>query len=127
MMIQKRISRLRLWVFRGVLLGLAMAPLASVSLAAESKLSELEGEQQADELRKALREAYGSLFPEGLVQVSVRTAYDRFIEVRGLPGGELSTDDAFMNTLLLLESHGILQINEKMLSGGPPSGEGYEK
>ena len=109
------------WFFRSTLSLLALLPMAAVSLAAEAKLNELEGEEQNDELRVALRQAYASLFPENVEQTSVNEAFKRFSQQRQLDPSARETHELFTKTLLLLEEKGILHINNALVSGRPPS------
>ena len=104
---------------RNLILGiLALLPVASIATAAESALSEREGQVRSDRLRAELFRARRILFPEGNRRVSIVDAYERVraLLTRGKSPSPATVDEEMQRLVLLLLDNGMIQMDEKQIT-----------
>lgn len=106
-------------IFQLLMVILGYAPIASISVAAHAKASELKGEDQPAVLRKQLQAARNRLMPLGYSHFSVDQAMDRSAAITGLLGAEL--EESIRRDIQLLMDQGILEVKENMLISGVQS------
>lgn len=97
---------------------LSYAPIATVAVAAQSKASEIDGEDQNLVLLKAFRESRYRLLPDGQVALSIETAKKRYAKITGLDGVDL--EQSMNQDIQFMVENGLIQLNEKgIVSNGP--------
>ena len=104
----------------GLLIVASYAPFASVAMAAESKLTNLEGELQQDKLRAQLQATRNALLPFGVSRMSLSESKKRFLLMNPSMSG-LEAENAFVRAVLMLKESGLLFIDERNVLSGPPS------
>ncbi|MGK5087898.1 hypothetical protein WDW86_10100 [Bdellovibrionota bacterium FG-2] len=106
-----------------ILTVLAVMPIASISLAATSELSAMEGEVQKGILLGDALKIKGQLFSDFETETTIDEAYVRFSKSSAIQDvNELNAKfDQALQTLL---KNGLLQINEKNISSSVASGGG---
>ena len=106
-------------LIRFLLIVLSYAPIATVAVAAQSKVSEIEGEDQNLLLRQSVREARYRSLPEGHTLTTFEAALKHHAEVTGLQGHELQ--QSLLNDIELMMESGYIQVDEKMIVASSPS------
>ncbi len=97
---------------------LTYAPIKTVAVAAQSKISEMAGEGQHAVLMKAVKNARYRILPDGHTFISLEDSKKRYAELTGLHGLELQQQ--MKRDVQLLVNHNLLQVNEKFaMSQGP--------
>lgn len=103
-------------IIKTILSLLALSPSSSVAFAAESKLIELESEVNVDDLRNDIMNSRKMLFKEGVMYTTIDEARRRFMDMTSSEDPELE----FQETIELLESQGLISVDEKeIMSYGP--------
>jgi hypothetical protein len=108
----KRITKLLMII-------LSYAPIATVSVAAQARASEIEGQDQTTILLKASREARFRLLPDGASRSSLEDVKQRYQDLTGLTGAESAI--RMKQDIDLLLSNGLVQFDEKELRSSGPS------
>lgn len=98
---------------------LSYAPIATVAVAAESKLAELEGDNQIFLMKKNMQEARHRLIPPYNVSTTMDAARIRYSLITGLQGDAL--ENAMKFDLDMLSKSGLIRYNELKLDGVGPS------
>jgi hypothetical protein len=103
-----------------ILAFLAALPITSISTAAYSKVNEMSGEEQNNNLEDRVRNAKRRLFSNGQEFTTIEEAKRRISQQTGI------TDEETLNRLVeeqikILMDHGIIERNEIMLRSHSPS------
>ena len=109
-------------IFQLLMVVLGYAPIASISVAAHTKASEMKGEDQSAALRKELQLARNRLMPQGHFNFSLDQAVERSALITGLQGVDL--EEAVRRDIQLLIDQGLLEVKENTLVAGTPSYHG---
>ncbi|MGK5088256.1 hypothetical protein WDW86_11920 [Bdellovibrionota bacterium FG-2] len=106
-----------------ILTALAVMPVASISLAATSELSAMEGEVQNGILLGDALKIKGQLFKDFETETTMDEAFARFSKVSAIKD-EKELNAKFDLALQTLIKNRLLQINEKNISSMVGSGGG---
>lgn len=98
---------------------LSYAPISTVSVAAQSKVSELEGVSQNRILIEMARQIRYRLLPNGHQVIDVEAARQRYSELTGLDGDAL--EDQMNRDIQFMIENGYIQFNEKWILSESPS------
>ncbi|MFN8791436.1 MAG: hypothetical protein ACK5Y2_08285 [Bdellovibrionales bacterium] len=101
------------------LLLLSYAPISSVAVAAQSKISEIEGEVQLLRLQQTIDGARFRILPNYQMTSSIADAKKRYHDLTGLTGAQL--EYSFAADLDNLASLGLIQFDEKKILAMGPS------
>ncbi|MGK5086888.1 hypothetical protein WDW86_04970 [Bdellovibrionota bacterium FG-2] len=106
-----------------ILTALAVMPIASVSLAATSELSSMEGEVQNGILLGDALKIKGQLFNDFETETTIDNAIARFRDASAIKN-EDELNAKFNQAIQTLMKNGLLQMNDKNLSSHIASGGG---
>lgn len=98
---------------------LTYVPISSVAVAAQAKVSEIEGESQTAKLLEYARNVRARLLPDGHFAIDHATLRSRYSKLTGLDGVELEQNLA--QDIKFLVEGGYLHVNEKFLVASSPS------
>lgn len=101
------------------LIFLTYIPISSVAVAAQAKVSEIEGENQTSKLLEYARSVRARLLPEGHFAIDQATLRSRYSKLTGLQGSVLEQNLA--QDIQFLVEGGYLHVNEKFLVASSPS------
>lgn len=98
---------------------LSYAPISTVSVAAQSKVSEIEGVSQNRILMEMARQIRYHLLPDGHQVIDIEAARQRYSELTGLDGDAL--EDQMNRDIQFMIENGYIQLNEKWILSESPS------
>lgn len=105
-------------IIKILLLLLSYAPIATVSVAAQAKVNEMDGEDQNTLLLKVAMQARSRLLPDGHTSVSYENARERHAKLTGLKGADL--EQSLAVDLQTLIDRGAIRLEERgIVSAGP--------
>lgn len=102
---------------------LSLLPLPRVVLAAESKLLDIAGQEQADTLHKQIQKARQNIFRRGQMETTVEEAWSR-IASQGQHLDENEKQKILDDSLQILHENNLIEMKDENIRSAIPS-DGY--